>query len=121
MHARYPGKRAAQVALVALLAAWPGVRAATASTRLAGNVWTIDQDASRVTIIDAGHRITFSYAEDTIIRRGSTDRTIHDLRRGDRIVVTLAEEMPDVPRARLIAIAGPPGTAPTRRKSNIFR
>lgn len=99
--------------LVASTGAW-------ASMRLAGNVWSIDQDARQVTIIDAGHRITFGYGDDTIIRRGSTDRTIHDLRRGDRIVVSLAEDTPDVPRARLIAIAGPPASA-SPHKGNVFR
>jgi hypothetical protein len=119
MRVRLPRAIGLAVALAAAGAALGGVPA-EASTRLAGNVWTIDQDASQVTIIDAGHRITFSYGDDTIIRRGSSDRTIHDLRRGDRIVVTLAEEMPDVPRARLIAIAGPPG-AGTARKGHLFR
>ena len=114
--------------LAAVLGALPGARQAAASTRIAGNVWIIDQDASMVTIIDAGHHLKFTYGDDTIIRRGSTNRTIHDLRRGDRIVVTLAEEMPDVPRARLIAIAGPPATAAgpltgtgTKRKTDVFR
>lgn len=108
------------VVAVVALAAGPDAMPAVASTRIAGNVWTIDQDASMVTIIDAGHHLTFIYGDDTIIRRGSTNRTIHDLRRGDRIVVTLAEEMPDVPRARLIAIAGPPATA-AQRKANPFK
>lgn len=81
---------------------------ADASARITGNVWRVDQETSLVTIIDAGKRITFSYGPDTVIRRGSTDRTIADLRRGDRVVVTLAEETPDALRARLIAIAGPP-------------
>jgi hypothetical protein len=96
----------AVLVLVAGLAAAADV--ARASTRIAGNIWIVDQDGGLVTIIDAGRRVTFSYGADTIIRRGSTDRTIADLRRGDRVVVTLAEETPDALRARLIAIAGPP-------------
>ena len=100
------------LASLVLVAACVPVATAGASARVAGNVWIVDDDASTVTIIDAGRRITFSYGDDTIIRRGSTDRTVADLRRGDRVVVTLAEETPDALRARLIAIAGPP--APRR-------
>jgi hypothetical protein len=103
-------RRALAVVTLTLLAALPAP--AGASARIAGNVWIIDDDARTVTIIDAGRRITFSYGDETIIRRGSTDRSVNDLRRGDRIVVTLAEETPDALRARVIAIAGPP--APRR-------
>jgi len=98
------------ILLCAVTAALPLPRA-DASTRLAGNVWTVDQDGSRVTIIDAGRLLTFSYDVDTIIRKGSTNRTVNDLRRGDRVVVTLAEETLDVLRARLITIAGPPAAS----------
>lgn len=78
-----------------------------AAARLAGNVWTVEPETCTVTIIDAGRKITFVCDAETIIRRGSTERTLADLHRGDRIVVTLAEETPDALRARLIAIAGP--------------
>jgi hypothetical protein len=98
--------------VLALAAVCGPIATAVASARIAGNVWLVDDEAGTVTIIDAGRRITFSYGDDTIIRRGSTDRSVADLRRGDRIVVTLAEETPDALRARLIAIAGPP--APRR-------
>lgn len=80
---------------------------ASASTRIAGNVWKVDPDTSSVTILDAGRKITFTYDADTIVRHGSTDRAIGDLHRGDRVVVTLADEIPDALHARLIAIAGP--------------
>jgi len=96
----------AALAACALVAAAP----ALASPRLAGNVWIVDQEDGLVTIIDAGKKHTFSYGDDTVIRRGSTDRAITDLRRGDRIVVTLVEPSDGAvtSRARLIAIAGPP-------------
>jgi hypothetical protein len=102
-----PIRRVAALLLLAVTCVVPA-RAARAAARLAGNVWTVDQETGQVTIIDAGRRITFAYGTDTIIRRGSTNRTVNDLRRGDRVVVTLAEETPDALRARLIAIAGPP-------------
>jgi hypothetical protein len=85
---------------------------ALASARLAGNVLEVDETKREVTIIDAGKRHTFSYGEQTIIRRGSTNQTAADLRRGDRIIVSLAN--PDGLEARLIAIAGPP-YVPRRR------
>jgi len=106
MHPR--ARRGANTVLLLLAALATGPDAAAASTRLAGNVWTIDEAGGMVTIVDAGRKITFSYGPETIIRRGSTDRAIGDLRRGDCVVVTLAEETPDELRARLIAIAGPP-------------
>jgi hypothetical protein len=79
---------------------------AAASARVAGNVWTVDPDASSLTIVDAGRMITVYCDADTVIRHGSTDRTLADLHRGDRVVVTLAEETPDALIARLVAIAG---------------
>ena len=82
-----------------------------AAERLAGNVWTVERDTSTVTIIDAGRKIAFVYDAETVIRRGSTDQPIGDLKRGDRVVVTLADETPDALRARLITIAGPPVAA----------
>ncbi len=93
------------LALAAVLAVAPALPAAAAA-RLAGNVWTIDAENGLVTIVDAGRRLSFTYDEATIIRRGSSDRSIDDLRRGDRIVVSLAEGTQS--HARLIAIAGPP-------------
>lgn len=93
------------LALSAVLAAAPPARPARAAARLAGNVWTVDAENGLVTIVDAGRRLSFTYDAETIIRRGSSDRSIDDLRRGDRIVVSLAEGEP--PHARLIAIAGP--------------
>lgn len=94
--------------LLALVAGAVLAAPAGASQRLAGNVWEIDVDAGRVTILDAGQRHSFTYGSDTIVRRGSTDRSVQDLRRGDRIVVSLSGE-DGASHARLIAIAGPPG------------
>lgn len=79
---------------------------AAASARVAGNVWTVDPDTASLVIIDAGRKITVYCDADTVIRQGATDRTLKDLHRGDRVVVTLAEETPDALIARLIAIAG---------------
>jgi len=86
--------------------------AASATQRLAGNVWTVDAENGQVTIVDAGRKLRFTYDQETIVRRGSTDRSVTDLRRGDRIVVSLSESAPE--HARLIAIAGPavPARAP---------
>src|SRR5690606_23023749 len=81
------------LALVALVLAvqMAAPRAAHASTRLAGNVWVVDEDAQVITLLDAGKKIAFVYGGDTIVRRGSADGSIKELRRGDRIVVTLEE------------------------------
>lgn len=108
----------AVLAMLAMLASAP--RTAGASARLAGNVWVVDQSDRVVTIIDAGKRHTFTYGGDTIIRRGSTNRSIQDLRRGDRIVVTLSQPTDggDLVHARLIAIAGPPAIG---RGLDVFR
>ncbi|MEW6272586.1 MAG: hypothetical protein AB1689_25180 [Thermodesulfobacteriota bacterium] len=109
-----------RLAVLALALAVCAPLAAHAAPRLAGNVWVIDEDDRVVTIIDAGKRHTFTYGGETIIRRGSTDRSIQDLRRGDRIVVTLEEPTlaGGIARARLIAIAGPPSFG---RGLDVFR
>lgn len=99
-------RRVALVAVVLALAALLAPRGVPASARVAGNVWTVDLDAAKLTIIDAGRKITVYCDGDTVIRYGSTDRTLGDLKRGDRVVVTLADETPDALVARLIAIAG---------------
>lgn len=111
-------RRGATVLLVLLAGVTARADVALGSTRLAGNVWTVDPQSGVVTIVDAGRKISFSYGPETIIRRGSTDRAVTDLRRGDCIVVTLAEETPDELRARLIAIAGP--TVGRRRGASPF-
>lgn len=100
--------RASLIALVLASALLLPVGYASASARVAGNVWTVDPDNASLVILDAGRRITVYCDADTVIRHGSTDRTLRDLHRGDRVVVTLAEETPDALIARLIAIAGPP-------------
>lgn len=101
--------RPVYAALLALLLAaallWP-LPPAAASARVAGNVWTVDPDASSLTIVDAGRMITVYCDADTVIRHGSNDRTLADLHRGDRVVITLADETPDALIARLVAIAG---------------
>lgn len=79
---------------------------AAASARVAGNVWTVDPDTASLVILDAGRKITVYCDADTVIRHGTVDKTLRDLHRGDRVVVTLAEETPDALIARLIAIAG---------------
>jgi hypothetical protein len=104
-----PSAAPSRAVLVSLLAAAVALlvppAAASATTRLAGNVWTVDAENGRVTIVDAGRKLSFSYDDETIVRRGSSDRSVTELRRGDRIVVSLSDADPS--RARLIAIAGP--------------
>jgi hypothetical protein len=107
--------RPVRASLIALLLAAAILRPsgpAAGSARVAGNVWTVDPDTASLVILDAGHKITVYCDADTVIRHGSTDRTLHDLHRGDRVVVTLADDTPDALVARLIAIAG---TAPSPR------
>jgi hypothetical protein len=105
-------RRVAPVAVLLALATLLAPRSVSASARVAGNVWTVDVDAAQLTIVDAGRKITVYCDSDTVIRYGSTDRTLGDLKRGDRVVVTLADDTPDALIARLIAIAGAP--APLR-------
>lgn len=75
------------------------------STRVAGNVFKVDPEKHEVTIVDAGRRHVLAYSDATVIRAGREDRTIADLKRGDRVVVTLATDDPG--RAARIAVAGP--------------
>lgn len=85
---------------------------AAPATRLAGNIKEIDVAASRVTVMDAGRLRIVDLIPTTVIRHGQTEKTIHDLRPGDRIVVSMAATPPY--GARLVAVAGPVETASPR-------
>jgi Cu/Ag efflux protein CusF len=85
---------------------------AAPATRLAGNIQDIDLAASRVTLMDAGRLRTVDLIPTTVIRHGRTEKTIQDLRRGDRVVVSMAATPPY--GARLVAVAGPVDTASPR-------
>jgi Cu/Ag efflux protein CusF len=82
---------------------------AAPATRLAGNIKEIDLAANRVTLMDAGRLRSVDVTPATVIRHGRTDKTIHDLRPGDRVVVSMAATPPY--GARLVAVAGPVDTA----------
>lgn len=85
---------------------------AAAAERLAGNVLAIDVDASSITLLDAGHRHLIEIIPEATIRTSGKTCTLADLKRGDRIIVTLVEGEPN--RAARVVIAGPgkvgPGT-----------
>jgi hypothetical protein len=93
--------RLATVFALALLAASPW---SEAGQRLAGHVLKVDVESSSLTIIDAGKKYTLWMTPETVIRQGPDDRALADLKRGDRIVITLVDGTPD--QAEKIAIAG---------------
>jgi hypothetical protein len=97
-----------------VLALAPGVLAlgllgapggAGAAERIAGNVLVVDAEGGQITVIDAGRRHTIAIAPDTAIRAAGQNRAVKDLRRGDRIVITLDEADPG--RAVRVSVAGP--------------
>lgn len=100
------GRRARDLAVaLALPALLCGGVAQADTARLAGNVLSVDPEASSVTILDAGHQHVLTVSPETTIRAGGDDRALTDLHRGDRVVITLADD--DASRAARISIAGP--------------
>jgi hypothetical protein len=80
------------------------------ASRLAGDVREISLEEGRIVIADVGRLRVVAVTADTIIRRGRAESSLAELRRGDRVVVSMAAEPP--PTARLIAIAGSAPGAP---------
>jgi hypothetical protein len=91
--------------LLASLLALTAPAGVAASPRIAGNVLNVNTEKRQLTINDAGQKRTIDLAEDAVIRHGSTDRTLADLHRGDRVVVTLDDS--PAPRGKIVSIAGP--------------
>ena len=103
-------RRAPLPAFAAGVAFALGVAAVTvdgraATTRVVGNVLQIDLEKRELTILDAGRRHRIGFDDATQVRQGTVDRTISDLHRGDRVVITLDNDSAGL--ARRIAIAGP--------------
>jgi Cu/Ag efflux protein CusF len=73
-------------------------------TRIAGDVREIDLPASRLTLLDAGRLRVVELTPATVVRRGQSDSSIEELKKGDRVIVSMAAEPPY--GARLIAVAG---------------
>jgi hypothetical protein len=88
--------------------AWPASMV-FAAVHLAGNVVAVDTQKHELTIIDAGKRRAVPLLPDTVVRQGSDTKSIADLHRGDRIIVTLDDDG----GARIVSIAGP-ASAPVR-------
>jgi len=98
---------ARRLALAAALSiALPG--GAGAGPRVAGRILSVDAPEGDLVLDDAGHRHRVRLGPATSVRERGTDRTVADLRKGDRVVVSTEGEPPV---ARRIEVAGP---APTR-------
>src|SRR5262245_37533314 len=94
--------------LILALAAQPST---AASARLAGSILSVDPEHRELVILDAGKRHMILFSEDTVVREGSHDRPVAELKRGEHVVVTLDEA--DASRAAIIAVAGPaPAASP---------
>lgn len=81
--------------------------------RLAGDVREISVGDGRLTLADAGRLRIVTVTPQTIIRRGRADSSLAELRRGDRVLVSIAAEPPHA--ARLIAIAEPAQSGRSQR------
>ena len=97
-----------------------GVPAAPAS-RVAGDVREIDLHANRLTLLDAGRLRVVELTPSTVVRRGQSNGSIQELKKGDRVVVSMAASPPY--GARVISIAGsatpsPAHPSPTRSRSH---
>lgn len=86
----------------------------TDTNRISGKVLEIQTLAQRLVLADAGRRLAVTWAPGTLVKSGSQELAVSDLREGDRVVVSLRET--GDPEARIITIAGPerePGPSPT--------
>ncbi|MBU6281834.1 hypothetical protein KGQ64_06290 [bacterium] len=78
--------------------------AAPAGQRFAGSILSVDTAAGELVLDDAGHRHRIALDSATNVRERGTDRTTADLKKGDRVVVSVEGEPPV---ARRVEVAGP--------------
>lgn len=86
----------------------------TDTNRISGKILEIQPLAQRLVLADAGRRLAVTWAPGTLVKSGSRELAVSDLRKGDRVVVSLRET--GDPEARIITLAGPdrePGPSPT--------
>jgi hypothetical protein len=107
------------LAVAASLAA-AATREAAASERMAGNVLAVDVERGEITMLDIGQRVTLVVDPEASIRGAGAAKTLSDLKRGDRIVVTLAEgetghhpAAGEALRVARLVIAGPGRVGPS--------
>lgn len=112
---RVAGRRARCALAVAVLWVLGGGTARAETARLAGNVLSVDAAAGSVTILDAGKQHVLTVSPETTIRAAGDDRALTDLHRGDRVVITLADD--DATRAARISVAGAAAAPQRGRKS----
>jgi len=77
---------------------------AAPASRVAGDVREIDLNGNRLTLLDAGRLRVVELTPSTVVRRGRSDSSIGELKKGDRVVVSMAASPPY--GARVISIAG---------------
>lgn len=77
----------------------------TGTGRISGKILNVHPASRRLELADAGRRFTVFYTEETLVKSGTVELGVADIREGDRIVVSLDET--GEARARLITIAGP--------------
>ena len=100
--------RAALAALIVVAACAsprPDAPLATGVARISGKMIAVHPASSRLELSDAGRRFSVRYTPETLVKSGTVELAVADLRPGDRLVVSLSGD--DSARARLISLAGP--------------
>jgi hypothetical protein len=77
---------------------------AAPGSRVAGDVREIDLHENHLTLLDAGRLRVVKLTPSTVVRRGQSNSSIGELKKGDRVVVSMAASPPY--GARVISIAG---------------
>lgn len=75
---------------------------------MTGRILEVDREQSLILLSDAGRKRWVSYDERTLIKSRMIEIRTDDLRKGDRLIVSLDPSSGG--RARLISLAGPQRT-----------
>ncbi len=107
---------AAACVLVAGCSAHPHEEAplVTHTNRISGKVVEVEPLSERLILADAGRHVAVTWASGTVVKSGSREIAISDLRQGDLVVVSLRRIGES--EARIITLAGPerePAPSPT--------
>lgn len=107
---RLAGRLSARGAAIPAAAAialtlWSLAGNAWAGNRISGRVAEVDAATGRLVVVDAGRRKEVNVPQGTPIREGATDKSLADVKKGDRVVVTVS--LGDAGHATRVSVAGP--------------
>lgn len=90
---------------LACAAPQPDAPPVTGTGRVSGKILDVHPASRRLELADAGRRFSVYYTDETLVKSGTVELQVADIREGDRIVVSLDDA--GKAQARIITIAGP--------------